>query len=71
MKCPLMFAANDVFCNGRECIGINCMWYVEMTDMCGNKSNSCAVPMMVTKPDASTLVQPCPCGISKEGEVGR
>lgn len=57
MKCPLMFAANDVFCNGRECIGTACMWRVEVTDNNGNKTKTCAVPGLVAQPGLSVSVQ--------------
>lgn len=57
MKCPLMFGGEDVFCNGRECIGTACMWRIEATDHNGNKTRSCAVPMMVAQPGLSIGVQ--------------
>lgn len=57
MKCPLMFAANDVFCNGRECIGNACMWRIEATDHNGNKTKTCAVPLLVAQPGLSVSVQ--------------
>lgn len=57
MKCPLMFGGDDVFGNGRECIGTACMWRVEMMDSNGNKTKSCAVPLLVAKPGLSVIVQ--------------
>lgn len=57
MKCPLMFGSEDVFRNGRECIGNACMWRIEATDSNGNKAKSCAVPMMVIRPGLSISMQ--------------
>lgn len=57
MKCPMMFAANDVFCNGRECIGTACMWRIEATDHNGNKTKTCAVPLLVAQPGLTVSVQ--------------
>lgn len=58
MKCPMMFGSNfDVFGNGRECIGTACMWRIEAMDSNGNKTKSCAVPMMVARPGLSVGVQ--------------
>ena len=56
MKCPMMFGG-DVFGNGRECIGNACMWRIEAIDPNGNKTKSCAVPMMVARPGLSISVQ--------------
>lgn len=57
MKCPMMFAANDVFCNGRECIGEACMWRVMATDSNGNVTKTCAVPLLVAQPGLTVSVQ--------------
>ena len=56
MKCPMMFGS-DAFGNGRECIGTACMWRVEATDHNGNKTKTCAVPMLVAKPGLTVSVQ--------------
>ena len=57
MKCPLMFGGEDVFRNGRECIGTACMWRIEATDHNGNKTKTCAVPLLVARPGLSVSVQ--------------
>lgn len=57
MKCPMMFAANDVFCNGRECIDTACMWRVEAKDPNGTVIKTCAVSMLVVQPGLSVNMQ--------------
>lgn len=52
-----MFGGDDVFGNGRECIGTACMWRIEATDHNGNKTKTCAVPLLVAQPGLSVSVQ--------------